>query len=198
MTRAATRRAQLTAAATALIQERGYERVSVSELAQAADISVGGLYRHVKRKSDLLVMACEDIYGDLRERIVDAAAQHSEHAEKLGAAIRVYLMACHDNRERILLLYREYRYLPPDASQRYKAREQAIADVFGDIIRTGVRAGAFRDCTPQVVAHDIVLLGHLPSLKSWAPVGQLSPADLAEQQVALLLSALSSRRGAAG
>ncbi len=192
MTRGATRRAQLTAAATALIQERGYERVSVSELARAANISVGGVYRHIKSKSDLLVMACEDIYGQLRERIVDAAAQETDHIEKLRAAMRVYLHACHENHERILLLYREYRYLPPDASHRYRAREQAIADAFGDIIRTGVRAGAFRECEPMVAAHDIVLLGHLPSLKSWSSVGRLSPTDLVEHQTQLLVRGLSA------
>lgn len=184
------RRAQLRAAATALIQERGYERVSVSELAEAADISVGGLYRHIKGKSDLLVMACEDIYGDLRERIVDAAAQEQGYAEKLRAAVHVYLDACQENRERILLLYREYRYLPPDAGQRYMDREQAIAGVFADIIRVGVRVGAFGNCDPFVVAHDIVLLGHLPALKGWAVRDRLSGEALTQQQTDLLLRAL--------
>lgn len=184
------RREQLTAAATALIQERGYERVSVSELAQAAQISVGGLYRHIKGKSDLLVMACEDIYGQLRERIVDAAAHEEGHGDKLRAAMQVYLGACEENHERILLLYREYRYLPPDAGQRYIAREQAITDTFGDLIRAGVRAREFGACEPLVVAHDIVLLGHLPALKGWAMTQRLPAAELAEHQIDLILRAL--------
>lgn len=190
MSRGETRREQLAAAATALIGERGYERVSVSELARAADLSVGGLYRHINGKSDLLVMACEDLYGQLRERVVDAAAQEEAHIDKLRAAMRVYLDAAQEHRARILMLYREYRSLPPDARQRYIDREQAITDAFGDIVRAGVRAGAFRECEPLVVAHDIVLLGHLPALKGWALRDRLPGADLTRHQVTLLLHAL--------
>jgi AcrR family transcriptional regulator len=188
--RGADRRRQITAAAITLIQERGYERVSVSDLAEAAELSVGGMYRHIKSKTDLLVMACEGVYGDLRERLVDAAAAEDDPADRLAAAMRLYLDACAENREPILLLYREYRSLPPDARQRFIDREGAIADVFGDLVRAGLRAGRFWACDPRVVAHDIVLLGHLPALKGWALDDRLPAAGLTDQQVELLLRTL--------
>ena len=40
-----------------LIVERGFDSLSVNELAQRCGISVGGMYRHIRTKTDVLVMA---------------------------------------------------------------------------------------------------------------------------------------------
>ncbi len=181
---------QITAAAIALFHERGYERVSVSDLAEAAELSVGGIYRYIRSKTDLLVMAIEGVYGDLRERLVDAAADIDDPAEALEVAMRLYLHACEESRMPILMLYREYRSLPPADRQRFIAREGAIADVFADLVRAGLRAERFWPCNPQVIAHDIVLLGHLPALKGWSVGDRLPATDLTAQQVELLLRTL--------
>lgn len=176
--------------ATQLIKERGYDAFSVNELAERAGISVGGLYRYITTKSDVLVMVCEGIYGSLRSQLVEVAAAHEEPVDKLAAVTETYLHACEANREHILLMYREYRHLPPDAQQRYMAREQAIADVFADVILAGVRRGAFRQVDPSAVSHAILLLGHLPALKGWL-VGQRGDAtDYRRQQADLVMNSL--------
>jgi AcrR family transcriptional regulator len=184
------RRQQITDAAISLFHERGYEHVSVSDLAEAAELSVGGIYRYISSKTDLLVMACEGLYGDLRERLVDATADLTDPAEALEVAMLLYLRACADSRVLILMLYREYRSLPPVDRQRFIAREGAIADAFADLVRAGLRAERFWPCDPQVIAHDIVLLGHLPALKGWSLGDRLPATDLSEQQADLLLRAL--------
>ena len=185
------RRRHLEQTATQLIQERGFDRVSVNDLAERAQMSVGGLYRYIKNKSDLLVMACEGIYGGLHEEIT-AAAEGEDHAERLRRAMTTYFDACRTNREQILLMYREYRNLPADAKQRYVVREQAITDLFADIIRTGVTAGTFRVLDANIVAHDIVFLGHFPALKGWAAKAHPESTGLVGAQVDFLLGSLTA------
>jgi len=185
------RRRRLASVAGQLIAERGFDSLSVSELAERCGISVGGMYRHIRSKVDVLVMACESIYGDVPRRLREAAAGQQGAPARLRAAIDVYLAACDANRDQILLLYREYGRLPSDAQHRYMDRERAVAEVFAELIAEGVAEGVVGAVDPLVAAEDIVLLGHLPALKGWALRGHLGAMELAALQRDLLLSMLT-------
>ncbi|OYD67183.1 TetR/AcrR family transcriptional regulator [Rhodococcus sp. OK302] len=184
------RLSQLQAVATRHIIERGFDSVSVNELAEDLGMSVGGLYRYIQTKSDLLVMACENIYGGLRETLAEITTSgERELPEKLRLMIEVYLRECLRNREQILLMYREYRHLPEDAHRRYKERELGITGLFADVIGVGVRHGLFRDVHVQLLAQDVVLLGHLPALKGWA-VKDVESDVFVGEHVALIMTRL--------
>jgi TetR/AcrR family transcriptional regulator, cholesterol catabolism regulator len=189
--RTAERRRTLALAASRLISERGFDSLSVNELASEVGMSVGGLYRYIKTKSDLLVMACEDIYGDLRERIVEVVTGAEPIPEKLRRAMRVYLDACEKNHDLILLMYREYRHLPSDARRRYQAREDAVAGVFSDLLRAGMRQGLLRPANAEVISRDIIMLGHLPALKGWSLRMHADREQLAREQIDLILGRLA-------
>ncbi|WFR71063.1 TetR family transcriptional regulator [Prescottella defluvii] len=181
--------------ATRHIIERGFDSVSVNDLAEDLGMSVGGLYRYIQTKSDLLVMACETIYGGLRERLAEIATGSGQDLpEKLRLMIEAYISECVRNREQILLMYREYRHLPQEAHRRYKERELGIAGLFADVIGAGIRQGVFGQVHVQVVAQDIVLMGHLPALKGWALRGVESDVVVAEQ-VELVMARLTAGRG---
>lgn len=175
-------------AATRHIMERGFDRVSVNELADDLGMSVGGLYRYIQTKSDLLVMACETIYGGLRAQLAEVATgTDRELPEKLQLMMRAYFDECVRNRDQILLMYREYRHLPEEAGRQYQERELGIVGVFADLISAGIRRGVFGQVDAQVVAQDIVFLGHLPAIKGWA-LRNTAPDALADEQIALVLA----------
>ncbi|AKE01095.1 hypothetical protein XU06_29390 (plasmid) [Rhodococcus erythropolis] len=189
--RTSKRREKITAVATQYIMERGFENLSVNDLAAAVGISVGGMYRYIDTKVDLLVMVCQNIYGDLRDELGEVAAGPEPVATKMRWAIELYLSSCEDKREQIAMMYREYRSLPTDAQREYKQRELAIGSVFADLIRSGIQHGSFRSVDPTVVAMNIVFLGHLPALKSWALHDiACSSEQLRHQQCELLMSSL--------
>jgi AcrR family transcriptional regulator len=154
-------------------------------------MSVGGIYRYIKTKSDLLVMACEGLYGDLRDRIVEVATGEQRIQDKLRHAMQVYFDACTANRDLILLMYREYRHLPEDAQRRYQDREERIAEVFADLIRSGIRQGAFQAIHPDILACDIVMFGHMPALKGWSLRRYGNSVQLAQEQIGLILGRLA-------
>lgn len=185
------RRRMLAAVASRHIIEHGFEKVSVSTLAEDAGMSVGGMYRYISTKSDLLVMACEDIYGGLREQLAEVTTGEGPLPAKLRAAIELYLRSCLDSRDQILLMYREYRNLPREAQLRYMRREKGVAGVFADAIAAGVRRGVFAaGASPPVLAEDIILLGHLPALKAWALRGEAADSDLVREHAELIMTRL--------
>ena len=133
-------------------------------------------------------MACEDIYGGLVERIEVAVAAEEAAAGKLPAALRLYFQSCADNRRQILLMYREYRHLPPDAAERYREREQGIVNCLEGLLE--LSAGRSPALDARLLAQDIILLGHLPALKGWALRDRVGPQELIEGQISLLLGRL--------
>ncbi len=180
--------------ATRLFHGRGYEATSVNDLAASLDMSVGGLYRYIDTKSDLLVMVCEEIYGDLPARLAAIADQPAASTQRLVTLLDKYIRSCIASRPLILLMYREYRHLPDPARARFQEREEAIAALFQRVVDEGIAAGDFaRGVDSWALAHDIVLIGHLPALKSWAfKAGGRKPADLVDQQIHLILESLAA------
>lgn len=183
------RRRDLAKVTVRLIEERGFEALSVSEIAEEAGISVGGMYRYIRTKTDLLVLACEDIFGGLREKIFEAVAAEEGISKKLSAAMQVYWRSCHDRPSLIRLTYREYRSLPPEAKDLYKQRELEIAEVFRDIIRAGRMTGEFRAVDDRVVAHEILFLSHMSMFKGWALL-EIDPDRLLAEHIELFISRL--------
>lgn len=193
--RSAERRERIIEVASRQIIERGFENLSVNDLAAAIGMSVGGMYRYINTKTDLLVMACYDIYGELRDELGDIAASAQPIEDKLARAIDVYLCACQTKQAQIAMMYREYRSLPGDAQQEYKERERAVANVFADLIRAGIRHGVFSPVDVAVLAMDIIFLGHMPAFKWWALRDTVVIDELRREQIALVMSRLIPSSG---
>lgn len=190
--RSAARRATIARVASVEITRHGFDNLSVSDIAEAAGLSVGGIYRYISTKTDLLVMVCGSIYDGVREQLGEISAGMESHEVKLRAAIDLYLRECENQRTQIGMVYREYRRLPEDAQRFYMERERAISDVFADLIRAGCNKGVFRQVNPTVLATDIVFLGHMPSFKGWALRDDVTADDLRHEQVELFLARLRS------
>lgn len=197
-TAVARRRSLLPVVATRHIIERGFDGVSVNDLARDLGISVGGLYRYIRTKSDLLVMACETIYGELGATLAGVVADDDRPAaDRLIEAMAVLLRECRRTRDQILLMYREYRHLPDDAHRRYRDREREILDLFAGLVSAGIERGEFQPVNPVVIAQDIVLLAHLPALKGWSVGGLVEPEALDREQIGLVLGRLRPERDGA-
>jgi len=173
--------------AARLFRDRGYESTSINDLAAELEISVGGLYRYITTKSDLLVMVCEDIYGDLPEVLAAVAARPGAAKPRLVNLVHTYLESCVAHRALILLMYREYRHLPKEAQARFIEREHNIAELVATSIAAAIAAGEFVAADPWLLARNIVLLGHLPALKSWeVREAGLTHAEIVDAQLAML------------
>jgi TetR/AcrR family transcriptional regulator, cholesterol catabolism regulator len=193
--RARQRRHLLSQVVMQLIEERGFDAISVNEVAQRAAMSVGGLYRHIDTKSDLLEMVCDEINDNLIEDMIAAAGAARGVEDKLKAAIRTYWERHWDAAASILVAYREYQSLGEEAKRRYTAEERKIAEFLCDLIRAGVAIDVFRAVDDRLLAHEIILLAHMRALKGWVFEGRPREAVLAEH-LDLIFSRLRPYPGA--
>lgn len=163
-----------------MIQQRGFDAISVNAVAERASMSIGGLYRHIKTKSDLLEMVCDEINLNLLEAMKDAAAAKQGVVARLSAAIRVYWDRHWDCSSSVLVAYREYQSFSEEAKARYTAQERQIAAYFSDLIRAGIVLGDFRPADDQLLANEIILLAHMRALKGYVFKGRDRPQILAD------------------
>lgn len=178
--RARKRRQMLTDVVMELVQERGFAAISVNEVAERASLSVGGLYRHIDTKNDLLEMICDEINLDLLEDMKAAAAKKRGASAKLEAAIRTYWNRHWDSSAAVLLAYREYQSFSKEAKVRYRAEEQSLAEYLSDLIRAGMILEEFREVDDRLLANEILFLSHMPALKGYVFKGRERGEILAE------------------
>lgn len=183
------RRRELGHLATQLLQERGYGALSVNEVAERASMSIGGLYRYISKKSDLLEMAIDEINLSLYEKMVETSNLERGVTARLVTAFRVYWETCWDTAGAILIAYREWGSLPPEAQRRYLEMETQVADFLADLLRAGVASGEFRQVDDRLMAHELILLAHMRALKGWALRGRDRNVVL-EEHITLVLARL--------
>ena len=70
-TRPRNRRAQIRAAAVTLFYERGYEQVSVADVAESVNVGPSALYRHFSGKADLLFEAIDETVNAFAAMVAD-------------------------------------------------------------------------------------------------------------------------------
>jgi AcrR family transcriptional regulator len=108
LSRAARRKAQakldLTAAARALIAEKGVSGLRVSDITDRADIALGSFYSHFDTKEDIVEAVVAETIGGLAEAIVSLTASLEDPAEEMSVAIRRFVRLAYEDRELAWLL----------------------------------------------------------------------------------------------
>jgi len=107
----------------ALILEKGYDRVTVQDVLDRADIGRATFYAHFHDKDDLLVSGFEELRDSLRQQLADGVRAH-RHASAEGLELtRVLFDHAGDHRE----LYRALVGKGGGGLVLTRAREELIA-----------------------------------------------------------------------
>jgi AcrR family transcriptional regulator len=118
-TRPRNRRAQIRQAAATLFYERGYEQVSVADVAESVNVGPSALYRHFSGKAQLLYEAIDATIGAFAAMVADLPARDLEGIARTAARTALA------HRPLGVLWQREARNLPADqqAVLRHHLRE---------------------------------------------------------------------------
>jgi AcrR family transcriptional regulator len=154
-------RAELLAAATRVLAEKGLHQTKVSDLAAAADVGVGTFYLHFADKETLFDAVVEDTVRRLKTTVDAARAKASAPLERIMAANRAFFRFARDNREVFKIVF-GHAAAYNDLIRR--AQSLFIADIEQEV-RDGIAAGAFAPLPPALVAQAVV--GMATQVISW-------------------------------
>ena len=129
-------------AATRLFVERGFDAVTVDEIAEAADVGRMTVFNHFPRKEDLFF----DRDAEGREILFDALRQRDPHVAPIEA-LRRLAQSLVDDGAPVLRFYEGSRRFVEtvEASETLKARARAIRDELAHDMTAALAASVGRD-----------------------------------------------------
>ena len=175
------KRAEILRSFTELVAERGYDEVSVRDVAEALEISKGTILHHFGSKEAIL----EQINNDYMRRRLAEAREYlpglDDPVDELQAFI-CHLMLCQqDDRAATVAFSRE---IVRSASEPVMAEVRQLRDEFSavlvEIVERGVKSGTFAECDPRLTA--LQIFGMVNWAWTWfVPGGRKTAVEIADQ-----------------
>ena len=172
--------------AARLFNQKGYERTTVRDLANAAGIQSGSLFHHFKTKEDILKSVMVDTIIFNTERMKKEMAKAETCVAALKALIRCELESINgETGEAMSVLVYEWRSLNADNQEMILKLRDEYESLWIDTITQAKENGLV---TGDVFVLRRLLTGALSWTKTWyKPKGGMSLDDLAEQALNLAI-----------
>ena len=141
-------------AALKLFSEYGYSKASMRMIANAASISIGGLYLYFKNKDELYLTLIKSRLDELADMMRQSLKDIDDPADAVSKFILLHLAYAKKHRELILVQGREHGFTFGISAKRkfFKTQRGFIED----IIRKGIRSGVFKKCNVKETAKIII------------------------------------------
>jgi AcrR family transcriptional regulator len=191
------RRAEILQCFTEMVAERGYDEVSVRDVAEALGISKGTILHHFRSKESLL----EELHGDyMRRRLAEAhdlLADFDDPVDQLRLIVYQLMLSQQDDRAATVAFAREIvRFAGEDSMADVRAMRTQYSALVTDIVRRGVEQGSFAPVDPALTA--LQLFGMCNWSWTWfEPAGRWSAGQIADAYCHTLIGGISRDSAAA-
>jgi AcrR family transcriptional regulator len=186
-----TRRRLLDAAAE-VFAERGYRRASVDEIASRAGYTIGALYSNFSGKDEVLLALLEQQVSRIAERIVAAAVQAEDPADKLRAGAREWMAFLDEEPATFALMVEFWTMWVRDEEQRphHAKRFAAVRSYIGGLIQEKAdEMGVAMRLPPEHIGAVVLALADGLALQHLANPDAVPP-DLYPTVLPILIKAL--------
>lgn len=174
------RREAILREAARLFREKGYERTSVRDLADAVNMQSGSLFYHFDSKEDILVEVMNEGIDGLIARLNESLKAAQSPREKLHTLLRIHLSEMLEKAPDAMAVYLfEWHSLSPAAQARLIAQRDAyenrVSALLAEIAETGL-------ISSDIKLFRLFLLGALNWTSTWYnPQGELDASQIAER-----------------
>ncbi len=142
--RRAKKRAQILDAASRIFATRVYHLVRMDEVAHAARVGKGTLYRYFPSKEDLYLAIVDEAFGLLIDRLETERAATAPPATALCRMIEAIVETFARHLPSFRLIHRDEGRLFLRKKEVIRARRAHIAHLLAEVLDRGVESGAFR------------------------------------------------------
>lgn len=153
------------AAAVELIAARGFEAMTLRELAERVGVQPGSIYRYFPSKGSLLVDLLVEHLEFLLRHWDEERPDTDDPVELLRAFVDFHIRSHTLRRREVFVANMELRSLAPPDYRRVVALRRRYEDILTRILRDGIRAGAFQ--LPDARIATFAILAMLTGVGSW-------------------------------
>jgi AcrR family transcriptional regulator len=186
------RLAGILAAAARVFAAQGYDRAAIREVAEAAGVSVPGLYHYVRSKEEILYLIQLQAFESLVQRFTTGSRQLAEPESRLELLIRNHLERFLANLAELTVCAREIDRLKGEYQARIEAtRREYFALAVRVFVDLGQKHGTL-NVDPRTAA--LAVFGSINWVSTWyRPGAGPSPAALASAFLRLYLDGVLPR-----
>jgi AcrR family transcriptional regulator len=192
-TNGTSRRDELLAIAAGLFAERGFTNTTVRDIADAAGILSGSLYHHFDSKESMVDELLDTFQTELWKRYDEIEASDRTPREKLEAVVRTSFEAIGDHRDEVAIFQNDALHLATFERFGYLVeRNRKFRTLWTGLLEAGVASGELRADLDVALVYRFLRDTVWVAVRWYRPGGSLTPADVADQYLSILLEGLSS------
>tara|TARA_R110000868_G_scaffold67736_6_gene200776 strand:+ start:9639 stop:10229 length:591 start_codon:yes stop_codon:yes gene_type:complete len=169
-----------------LIYAKGYDAMSLRDLAAKVGLQPGSLYNHISTKQELLYELIHNHMLALHERIGEALAGISDPHARLEAFVAFHLIYHIERKREVFIGSAELRSLEPKNRKRIVSLRRDYEDILADILAHGVAAKKFKLVDVRVSTYAILAM--LTGICTWySPKGRIDQDALIKTHMRLVM-----------
>lgn len=147
-----TARERIVETAGSMFAERGFDGVSVADIAAASGISTGLIYYHFKDKQALYESVVRESVHLLEDAAIRTLGQQGRPIERIRAFIAEYMRLLEDELDVMRLLVRTFTDSSGHVPEHVLMRTASTIDRVQAVIEEGIEAGEFRTVDSHLAA----------------------------------------------
>ena len=166
--------------AAKVFAKRGYDQTTMQELAATMGLATGALYHYFGSKEQLLMRICDQLMEPLLEQTSELLQGSDQAEDQLRALVRLWVAHVVEHRDHMLVFQQERHLIESgDQWRKVRASRKAFERLAEDLLE---RVGS------ESRLALLALLGMVNHTAQWyRPRGQLTPEEIADGYVALLI-----------
>jgi AcrR family transcriptional regulator len=178
--------------AARLFARKGYEKVSLEEIAARLKLNKASLYYYFKSKDEMFFQIQMQAIEQANAALEQVLESEAGPEEKLREAIRSHVSIV--TRDDVMGTFRQRELaLPRNLMARVIEARDRFEKNFQKIILEGVEQGVFRNKYSKLAV--LSILGTLNAIPRWySPKGELSAEEIGEVLAGFILKGLSARK----
>ena len=180
--------------AAQMIYEKGFDAISMNEIAEALDLTKPGLYYHVKGKKQLLYSIMSFAMDLLDTNVVEPAKAIADPDQRLRLIIAQHARLLTHEAGAVAILIDEDAGLSSDQREQIVRRKRAYFELLRDTLEEIKAQGRLRPSDSTVAAFS--LLGMVMWISRWYdPQGRLDAEQVVHDVTEIALGGMVSPNG---
>ncbi|MCX6395999.1 MAG: TetR/AcrR family transcriptional regulator [Propionibacteriales bacterium] len=191
-TSSGSRRDELLAIAAGLFAERGFTNTTVRDIADAAGILSGSLYHHFDSKESMVDELLDTFQTELWTKYDAIEASDLTAKGKLEAVVRASFEAIGEHHSEVAIFQSDALYLATFERFGYLIeRNRKFRALWTGLLEQGVASGELKADLDVALVYRFLRDTVWVAVRWYRPGGSLTPADVADQYLTILLDGIS-------
>src|SRR5690554_1285287 len=184
------RKEEIIKVAATLFRKKGYNAISMRDLAAEMDMKAASLYNHISGKQEILAAIILEVALEFTEGMESVMTQNSSSLKKLEGLIELHIDITLNHSEALAAVNNDWMHLEGDNLSAFIKMRDEYEDNFRELIKTGIESNEIRSAHPEVILFSI--LSTLRTLHLWYEKrGKLDVNVLKKDMVTVLLKGIT-------